>query len=78
MHEGQVGVPRRVSDAFEETVFSAISNVLDCSDSVFYIALITLFCGFIGATIVNSSVDVALGYATTETGPWWRQRCQCR
>jgi YhgE/Pip-like protein len=42
--------------------------------SAFYIALITLFCGFIGATIVNSSVDVALGYATTETGPWWRQR----
>ena len=42
--------------------------------SAFYIALITLFCGFIGATIVNSSVDAALGYATTETGPWWRQR----
>jgi YhgE/Pip-like protein len=42
--------------------------------SAFYIALITLFCGFIGATIINSSVDVALGYATTETGPWWRQR----
>jgi YhgE/Pip-like protein len=42
--------------------------------SDFYAALLTLFCGFIGATIVNSSVDVALGYATTETGPWWRQR----
>jgi YhgE/Pip-like protein len=42
--------------------------------SAFYAALLILFCGFIGATIVNSSVDVALGYATTETGPWWRQR----
>lgn len=42
--------------------------------SAFYAALLILFCGFFGATIVNSSVDVALGYATTETGPWWRQR----
>jgi hypothetical protein len=42
--------------------------------SDFYAALLTLFCGFLGATIVNSSVDVSLGYATTETGPWWRQR----
>ena len=42
--------------------------------SAFYIALLTLFCGFLGATIVNSSVDVALGYATTETGPMFRQR----
>jgi YhgE/Pip-like protein len=42
--------------------------------SAFYIALLILFCGFLGATIVNGSVDVALGYATTETGPWFRQR----
>ncbi|HYK67433.1 MAG TPA: ABC transporter permease [Streptosporangiaceae bacterium] len=42
--------------------------------SAFYVALLTLFCGFLGGTIVNSSVDAALGYATTETGPWWRQR----
>ena len=42
--------------------------------SAFYTALLTLFCGFLGATIVNGSVDAALGYATTETGPWWRQR----
>lgn len=42
--------------------------------SAFYAALLFLFCGFFGAVIVNSSVDVALGYATTETGPWWRQR----
>jgi hypothetical protein len=42
--------------------------------SDFYVALLTLFCGFLGATIVHGSVDSALGYATTETGPWWRQR----
>jgi YhgE/Pip-like protein len=42
--------------------------------SAFYIALLTLMCGFIGATIVNSVVDSALGYATTDLGPRWRQR----
>lgn len=42
--------------------------------SAFYAALLILFSGFFGAVIVNSSVDAALGYATTETGPWWRQR----
>ena len=40
----------------------------------FYIALLTLMCGFIGAAIVNSVVDSALGYATTDLGPRWRQR----
>jgi YhgE/Pip-like protein len=42
--------------------------------SPFYIALLTLFCGFLGGTIVNSVVDGGLGYATTETGPRWSQR----
>jgi YhgE/Pip-like protein len=42
--------------------------------SPFYTALLTLMCGFLGGTIVNSSVDAALGYATTEIGPRWRQR----
>jgi YhgE/Pip-like protein len=42
--------------------------------SPFYLALLTLFCGFLGATIVNSVVDAGLGYATTETGPRWSQR----
>ena len=31
-------------------------------------------CGFIGGAIVNSVVDSALGYATTDLGPRWRQR----
>ena len=42
--------------------------------SAFYFALLTIFCGFLGAIIVNPSVDAALGYSTTEVGPWWRQR----
>jgi YhgE/Pip-like protein len=42
--------------------------------SAFYIALLTLMCGFLGGVIVHTSVDAALGYATTEIGPRWRQR----
>jgi len=42
--------------------------------SAFYIALLTLLCGFIGGIIVNSVVDSALGYAANEIGPRWRQR----
>jgi len=42
--------------------------------SAFYIALLILMCGFLGGTIINSSVDAATGYATTEIGPKWRQR----
>jgi YhgE/Pip-like protein len=42
--------------------------------SAFYAALLILMCGFLAGTIVNTSVDVALGYATTEMGPRWRQR----
>lgn len=42
--------------------------------SAFYLSLLTLMCGFIGATILNSFVDSSLGYAATEIGPKWRQR----
>ncbi|HEX6452043.1 MAG TPA: DUF3533 domain-containing protein [Trebonia sp.] len=42
--------------------------------SAFYMALLTLMCGFIGGTLTNSVVDSALGYATNELGPRWRQR----
>ncbi len=37
--------------------------------SAFYVALLAMMAGFVGATIVNSSLDGALGYATTELGP---------
>ena len=42
--------------------------------SAFYIALLTMLCGFLGATIVNSAVDAALGYATLDSGPRFRHR----
>jgi len=42
--------------------------------SAFYMALLTMMCGFLGATIVNSAVDSALGYSTNEIGPRFRQR----
>jgi len=31
-------------------------------------------CGFLGATIVNTGVDSALGYAASEVGPRWSQK----
>ncbi len=42
--------------------------------SAFYLALLTLMCGFLGATIVHSVVDSALGYSASEIGIRWRQR----
>jgi YhgE/Pip-like protein len=42
--------------------------------SAFYIALLSILSGFIAATLINSSIDSALGYSTTEIGPRWRQR----
>jgi YhgE/Pip-like protein len=42
--------------------------------SAFYIALLTLLFGFLGGSIVNSSVDAYLGYGVTEVGLRWRQR----
>ena len=42
--------------------------------SAFYIALLAIMAGFLGATLTNSSIDGVLGYATTEIGPRWRQR----
>jgi hypothetical protein len=42
--------------------------------SAYYIAVLTLICGFLAGTIVNSLVDSALGYTSTEIGPWRSQR----
>ena len=46
--------------------------------SAFYISLLSIMCGFLGAILVNSTVDAALGFATTEIGPKWRQRAPVR
>jgi len=42
--------------------------------SAFYIALLGLIAGFVGATLVNASVDSALGYATSQIGARFSQR----
>ena len=31
-------------------------------------------CGFLGATLIHTTLDSALGYASNEVGPRWRQR----
>lgn len=42
--------------------------------SAFYIALLALMCGFLGATTVNATIDAALGFGTSDVGPRWQQR----
>jgi YhgE/Pip-like protein len=42
--------------------------------SAFYIALLAIMAGFVGSTLINASIDSALGYGATELGPHWRQR----
>jgi YhgE/Pip-like protein len=42
--------------------------------SAFYLALLTTFCGFLGASVVHVAIDSVLGYATTEIGPRWHLR----
>jgi YhgE/Pip-like protein len=42
--------------------------------TAFYVSLLVLMCGFLGASIANSVVDSALGYSTNDIGPRWRQR----
>jgi YhgE/Pip-like protein len=54
--------------------YRPLSNHAALGLSAFYAALLILMSGFLTATIVNSSVDGALGYATTEMGPRWSQR----
>jgi YhgE/Pip-like protein len=46
--------------------------------TAFYISLLAIMCGFLGAVLINSTVDAALGYATTEIGPKWRQSVPVR
>jgi YhgE/Pip-like protein len=41
--------------------------------SAFYIALLGLIAGFVGATLISSSVDGALGYASSQTGTRFTQ-----
>ncbi len=62
----------------DPTAYRPLPNHSGLGLSAFYIALLIMMCGFLGATVVNTSVDAALGYATSEIGPWWRQRLPLR
>jgi len=42
--------------------------------SAFYVALISILAGFLAAGVINSSIDGALGYATSDLGPRWKIR----
>ena len=60
--------------AQEVTPYRPLPNHAGLGLSAFYLSLLTIMTGFLGATIINSGVDSALGYATSEIGPWWRLR----
>ncbi len=60
--------------AQEVTTYRPLPNHAGLGLSAFYLSLLTIMTGFLGATIINSGVDSALGYATSEIGPWWRLR----
>jgi YhgE/Pip-like protein len=55
----------------QAAVFRPLSSKAALGLSAFYTALLILMSGFIGATIVNSFLDGALGFAPTEIGPRW-------
>jgi YhgE/Pip-like protein len=42
--------------------------------SAFYYTLLLVLAGFLGANIINTGVDTALGYADSEIGPWYTRR----
>ncbi len=42
--------------------------------SAFYIALLSILAGFIAGTLINSSIDSLLGYASTDIGPRWKHK----
>jgi YhgE/Pip-like protein len=67
-----------VSAADPLTVTTAMFNPLPPDSalglSAFYISLLAIMCGFLGAILVHTTVDAALGYGVTEIGPKWSQR----
>ena len=42
--------------------------------SAFYVSLVSILAGFLAATVINSSMDGVLGYATSDLGPRWKIR----
>ena len=42
--------------------------------TAFYYTLLLVLAGFLGGNIINNAVDVGLGYADSELGPWHSRR----
>jgi ABC-type multidrug transport system permease subunit len=55
----------------EAAVYRPLSSSAALGLSAFYASLLVLMSGFIGATIINSFMDGALGFAPTEIGSRW-------
>ncbi len=70
--EGGISVSNPVAVATSQVRPLPLNSAIGLS--AFYISLLALMCGFLGAVLVNSSIDAALGYSTSEVGPRWRQR----
>ena len=60
--------------ALETTTYRPLPDHSALGLSAFYVALLAIMSGFISATLINSSIDSALGYGATELGPRWTQR----
>ncbi len=58
----------------DTTAFNPLPPDTALGLSAFYVSLLSIMCGFLGAILVHTTVDAALGYGTTEIGPKWTQR----
>ncbi|MFF7453262.1 YhgE/Pip domain-containing protein [Kitasatospora sp. NPDC008115] len=56
--------------ALSTSVGHPIGNRSGLGLSAFYYTLLLVLAGFFGANIIGNGVDVALGYADNEVGPW--------
>ncbi len=56
--------------AVTTTVGHPIGNRSGLGLTAFYYTLLLVLAGFFGANIIGNGVDVALGYADNEVGPW--------
>jgi YhgE/Pip-like protein len=60
--------------ALTTSTFRPLPNHSALGLSAFYVALLAIMSGFVAATLINSSIDSALGYGATDVGPRWKHR----
>ena len=68
------GVDTRDPLTVASTTFNPLPPDSALGLSAFYVSLLSIMCGFLGAILVHTTVDGALGYGVTEIGPRWSQR----